>query len=332
MQIGVNLLLSNGYGGQRLLPFSENFARPDGPLGNGWAGATWAIASGKAVNTPTQGAELLTNGNMETGDPPTGWTAENATLSAAADERTGGVGIASLQAAATTANGYTWKNPTAAVGDWIYFNGYVKMVSGGGTVFLRLRTYPGGINMSLSSPSTNGQWENRSVTARCTSGTSVIASGYVFTTSAVGRFDDFTVKKITNLIARRNVGQTDQNITGTYSALTTGTQLGVKANVSADGTSYLVAWIDGVNIGLEKNVAGTWTTLITAAQAPAASKLPQIKTTVSGANLLVDLLYNGVTIGTQQTVSNAEIVSNTYAGLFSTYLGNQIATFSAAAN
>ena len=44
-------------------------------------------------------AETLTNGNMETGDPPTGWIPNAATLSAVADERTGGSGSKSLNIA-----------------------------------------------------------------------------------------------------------------------------------------------------------------------------------------------------------------------------------------
>ena len=51
----------------------------------------------EAGSGETLGSELVKNGNMETGDPPTGWTAENgATLSSVADERTGGAGAASI--------------------------------------------------------------------------------------------------------------------------------------------------------------------------------------------------------------------------------------------
>jgi len=43
------------------------------------------------------GSELMVNGNMESGDPPSSWTALNgATLASVADERTGGAGSAAL--------------------------------------------------------------------------------------------------------------------------------------------------------------------------------------------------------------------------------------------
>lgn len=62
-----------------------------------WEAATWSIAGGIVTNTPTLGVNQLTNSNMETGDPPSSWTLiTGAVLSSAADERTGGTGVASL--------------------------------------------------------------------------------------------------------------------------------------------------------------------------------------------------------------------------------------------
>lgn len=53
-----------------------------GGIGSGGAGvvmsnvgATWSVSAGKAINTPTPGANLFSAGDMETGSPPTGWTA-----------------------------------------------------------------------------------------------------------------------------------------------------------------------------------------------------------------------------------------------------------------
>lgn len=60
------------------LPLAVNFSTlPDGALPVSLVGPTWAIASGKAINTPTtDGAELITNGTFTawTGDTPDGWT------------------------------------------------------------------------------------------------------------------------------------------------------------------------------------------------------------------------------------------------------------------
>lgn len=59
---------------------------------------TFALSGGlSAATLAADGYELVVNGNMETGDPPTGWTAEtSAVLDGVADERTGGVGAQSL--------------------------------------------------------------------------------------------------------------------------------------------------------------------------------------------------------------------------------------------
>lgn len=47
------------------LEFTDDFARSDGAVGNGWTGATWTIVSGEVTNTPSLGSELLANGDME---------------------------------------------------------------------------------------------------------------------------------------------------------------------------------------------------------------------------------------------------------------------------
>ena len=49
--------------------------------------------------------------------------------------------------------------------------------------------------------------------------------------------------------------------------------------------------------------------------------------TRSGGNLLVDVTYNGAAVGTQQTITDAGIIDNTYHGCFSTYEGNTFSHF-----
>lgn len=60
-----------------------------------------ASGSGEAL-----GSELVTNGNMETADPPSGWLpGANTTLDGVADERTGGAGAQSLEVEVTSGTG-----------------------------------------------------------------------------------------------------------------------------------------------------------------------------------------------------------------------------------
>jgi hypothetical protein len=101
------LLTIMSKGGIRL-PYSLDFsALGDGDLPGEWTGATWAISSGVAVNTPTVGSEILTPNNdfsAWTGDNPDNW---------------------SIYSAPEDANNYVTENPAGQAqiygtdkGDW----------------------------------------------------------------------------------------------------------------------------------------------------------------------------------------------------------------------
>jgi len=54
-------------GGGFRVPYTIDFtALPDGALPSGLTGATWAISSGAAINTPTLGDEIILDGDIET--------------------------------------------------------------------------------------------------------------------------------------------------------------------------------------------------------------------------------------------------------------------------
>ena len=322
----------NGLGvvGKPKLPFFQDFSLlSDGALPVNWFGSTWTIVSGKAINIPTLGTELLINGNMETGDPPSNWSAVTAVLSAAVDERTGGSGTKSINVANSGTNfGQARQAITLEAGAWYVLSGWMKNITASGRINVVDSTW---LRTSVSTASwalyaTTGRSPDTSDTVRCSNQTNVDTQNC--------HYDDLSLKKLTQstLWAIRNTGRRDVNIQGTYSTLVVGTQIGILSNVKADLSAGLVAWIDGTNIKLEQWTSAGWLTLINTTQTPTGGLLPQIKTVISDSNLLVDLLYNGSAIGTQQMISNAEIVNNTYAGLLSTYDGNQIATFSAIAN
>jgi hypothetical protein len=68
-------------GGTKKLQEIDTFIQADGAVGGNWSQA-WNIADNILVASPTLGINLMSNGDMETGDPPTGWNSYNATLSA----------------------------------------------------------------------------------------------------------------------------------------------------------------------------------------------------------------------------------------------------------
>ena len=110
-----------------------------------------------------------------------------------------------------------------------------------------------------------------------------------------------------------------------------------------DGSSGLVIASDSVSspanfidiyynretakIELWKNVAGTYTSLINTTATYSAGATLRATLTISGSDLLVDVEYDGNTIGTQQTISNAGIVGNTRHGTMSTDTDNVLENF-----
>jgi len=130
------------------------------------------------------------NGNMETGDPPTGWTSYNgSTPTSVADERTGGAGIASLNMAYGTDQAVIWRNLGDFSGKLIYFGGWAKNID---ATNVRIATF----NPYKTTGSVGGGWEEVSTFVTCT-GTntafSLIVSG---TAGQQGRFDDVFFRQV----------------------------------------------------------------------------------------------------------------------------------------
>jgi hypothetical protein len=97
--------------------------------------------------------ELLTNGNMETGDPPSNWNNTNASLDGVADERTGGAGVQCLAITNNSAAaGLAQQVITAAIGRTLTVKAWVKRIDTNPIV--RIVDSSGVLNM-VSSASTS---------------------------------------------------------------------------------------------------------------------------------------------------------------------------------
>lgn len=128
--------------------YTPNGASPTGShdlvqVGNlgGAFGADEGIAALNVTSfNQSLGPELLSNGNMESGDPPTGWSSlNNAVLDGVADERTGGAGAQSLDVArAGLADASASQNFTATVGAWYMLDGWGKRIEAGNGMALVL--------------------------------------------------------------------------------------------------------------------------------------------------------------------------------------------------
>lgn len=92
----------------------------------------------------TLGADLLTNGNMETGDPPSSWTASGtATLASDATTRTNSAGAAAIKLTAGAAADYGYQDVTTVAGNRYRLRFYYKNTAGD-LAQVRVTTDPSG--------------------------------------------------------------------------------------------------------------------------------------------------------------------------------------------
>lgn len=170
-----------------------------GVIPNGQTASTaYSNSTGLTQEAPAQslGSELVTNGNMETGDPPSNWTATgDATLDGVADERTGGSGAQALSVARGGANAGPIANQTISVaaGSWYETTAWLKNVdaTSGVRVYYTNPTFqPGFVATTSWFKFCNINYRSAATSViACQSYTSVAATG--------GRFDDVSVKPVT---------------------------------------------------------------------------------------------------------------------------------------
>lgn len=139
----------------------------------------------------TLGDELVTNGNMETGDPPTGWAVgAGSTLSSVADERTGGAGSKSLNVARGSSNYSASQNVSGLIVGAAYLvSAWVKNVDSGGV----------GVGMDLGfglSYSTSTSWAQKTFRYTSVATTKTFWGMVAGTAGQQGRIDDYSVSQV----------------------------------------------------------------------------------------------------------------------------------------
>ena len=326
-------LVSDGFsvaGSSDGLGHAEGIAGGLGSGGGGvvWAGATATIVAGKLRHVVGVGAELLTNGNMETGSPPTSWTSVRSGILDTVGERTGGAGAQALlvNKGALTFPGAK-QDIALDTGDWFAVTCWAKSHTG----TERLRTFVGlrnDINTVYASNSASylavAAWSQFRFNGR----TGGLAEFRILSFDSDGsiNLDDASVKALTLATLFRTTSTGVASVLASVAVtLTTGTQAGLVLNLDSAATpaNFVIAYHDGTTCRLEKCVAGTYTSLISVTT-----------TYVAGARIAVQrrgnavrLYYNNALVGTEQTVSDAGIVGNTLHGTFSAYELNEFDDF-----
>jgi len=311
------------------------------PVAGTLVGATWATdGSGRGFNAPTAGSELLTNGSMEAGSPPSNWTVAgtDATITSVTDERTGGAGTKAIEA--------TWNNNarrfhqqfTATTAQWVQVVCWGKKMSGPLDSFIfQIRESDNSGVLTIASPGVglDATWQQFHMIARM-----LTANPYVVFRSPndlagvaqVLRFDDVSAKPlslaslfatvdagIANATPRANIWANEFNDDFRVPA-------GVVANLDDPDSpaNFVLAYHDTSLFRVVKCVGGVYTVLIDTALAYVQGAAVEIRRPTGNT---YRFYYNGAQVGTDQTVSDAGIVSNTHYGAFSTYSGVKISRF-----
>ncbi len=295
-------LTSDGFTAAGALATSDGLGHAEGiagGIGSGggrkvWTGATWTAAAGKASNTPGVGSELVVNGGFDADTDwlkGTGWTIPG-----------GGVAVG------TAVSDTIFQTSSANVGDWGL--GQFDLVSRSAGIAQAFFGAGGGGDF-YSSPGTY-------VNTRRFVGNEI----GVYANSFTGEIDNVSIKTLTLSTLFASTTHSTADVLATVAVtLTAGTQAGLVVNLDSAATpaNFVIAYHDGTNCKLEKCVAGTYTTVITAAATySAGAELRVIKDGTA-----YRLYYNNALVGTG-TIADAGIISNTLHGLFSTYSANTL--------
>jgi hypothetical protein len=324
-------VLGRGGGAAPLLPFTDTFDRADGDLGNGWqyTAGKWKIATNAAKGTPGLGAELLTDGGLENWINPTNLTswaetlAGTCTVNREGTEIHGGTYAARLDVDASNNTCQADQVIANSIGDWIQLNYWMRSSASGKTGKVWV-----GAAGAVDNRNPGTSYVNYVDVIRAVAANASVSLARRLAASASIYFDDVSAKKITlaDMFATRNMGNANVDISVPLT-VAAGTRSGIVLCLDSVVTpaNFIVANHDGTSAMLTNCVGGTYTSLISSAAAYADGRI--LRVVKSGNN--VDLYYNGVQIGTTQAVADAGITNNTRHGMFSTYSGNTLASFTA---
>jgi hypothetical protein len=316
------------------LPYTVSFAPlGSGPMPGWFSGTTWSVSSGVAINTPTLGTELLTNGDMET---TASWTPVSCTLAAVADPRTGSSGSNSMGMIRAGSNWpAAYQNVSAVAGDFYLLTGWFRNVDVV-DADLVLQNSSGATALQYTQACAGTSWLSFRVGVQAID-TGLRARYYANMTGKAdgssARFDDFSLKRIdtgkvfgilpcTVTDVRVSAAMTIASQAATHSGVV------INANSRVSPTNYIIGTLCGATGNsyavLRTVVGGTVTNLIAVVVSP-----------IAGATLYVQkigttykLYYNGAQVGTDQTITDANLVNNKFHGLFSEHSENTFSSFS----
>lgn len=307
-------LLSHGFATVTTPSAGDGHAETTG-LGSGGSGvvmtgATWAVSGAKAVNSPT-GTELLD-----------GWTNSGGAYAYETFTTSGSSITSAINTVSTM--GLAYKDLGAQADEkWFYYTHNVLTNTGSAV-------YSGQCN-TIYFDDCKGATANSGTGVYSTSyRTSTTARQYLqlFANNTAANFstDSESLKELSLptlfLTAPLSTAHVlnGVKITKTSTNNTDGIQAGVVCNLdsAASPANFIIAYLDGAgNMKVDKNVAGTYTNIISAAVTYSAGAT-LLLITDAGA---IRAYYNNTLVGTA-TVADAGVINNLTHGLFSTSSGS----------
>lgn len=278
------------------LGHSEGIAGGIGSGGGGvaWTGSTWSVSGGKAINTPGVGSNVVVNGGF---DADTNWT-----------KQTGWSISGGLAVFVSGATGFVFQNALVS-GNWYAVTYTASGYSGSGAYQVEFGTTT---NLGVGRTA-NGSYVD-------TGRSNGVSAGFRGASTVNISLDDVSFQALTLADLFASVlCSTPDVLADVAITLTAGTQAGLVLNLDSTSSpaNFVIAYHDGTNCKLEKCVAGTYTTVVTASATYSANAVLR----VSKIGTAYRLYYNNALVGSG-TISDAGIVNNARHGLFSTYSQN----------
>jgi hypothetical protein len=336
----IPLLLGLLGGGGISLPIDIDFsALPDGALPALLAGSTWAVASGKAVNTPTLGANLLTDPGLEanytTGKCDTlTYAPGSVTYTQSADVHGGSKAQQMVGAAASS--GATWNIVSDGVGQWRQFSIWAKRTVGtAGDMSAWYGSAGSQPADDMNVPITSASYQQYKLAL-------LLSNGNIFNwaarQNAAGNpsdtviVDDGSQNAITysSLFSMCSAGTPNVVVKANLAAMGDGTPVGLAlrgSSVSApDNCILAMVWMHPLsnlaNVAVVKKIGSTYTRIM---NATLVNKASDVWFEMRATGTTVQVYYNNAQVGADLTVADAEL-NGTYHGMFSTG-GNNVNRF-----
>lgn len=311
-------------GSKKVLPINIDFTTlADGGLPTSFTGATWTIATAKAINTPTLGTSL--------------WDADASTFEGESTYAWAAYGTNTI---ANTSNTLVITYVDNAAGAFVPLDDAGDLSANlTNNLFYRLQvdqkinTGSYGINISHGGAYSSVLLSNTDFVTTKLDFRVINQALAEFQLTSMGAgevvtFDNISIQAITagDLYAVYNTALKSSVVVKAGITVDQGMLAGVACclNAVSNPTYGIVAYIDGRQLILSKFINGAYTQLIRKAITYSAGADLEIRK--NGTSVMA--YYNGSQIGTTQTVSDATVVDNKYCGLFGT--AGEVATFSVA--